>query len=100
MRSTETGSAGIGLQNALRKLYTACVKPTLTGPRRSLEKQGRLELVRETTDVIGRLLSGPRSQSVPHPSSYHRMFRQALGNRGGKAESAPAPTKDRAAASP
>ena len=100
MRSTETGSAGIALQNALRKLYTASVKPTLTGTAPFAREAGTVELVRETTDVIERLLSGPRSQSVPHPSSYHRMFRQALGNRGGKAKSAPAPTKDRAAASP
>ena len=70
MRSTEAGSAGIALQNALRKLYTASVKPTLTGTAPFAREAGTVELVRETTDVIERLLSGPRSQSVPHPSAY------------------------------
>ncbi len=86
MRSTEAGSAGIARTKRVAQIVHCKRETHLDRTAPFAREAGTVELVRETTDVIERLLSGPRSQSVPHPSSYHRMFRQALGNRGGKAE--------------
>ena len=100
MRSTETGSAGIALQNALRKLYTASAKPTLTGTAPFARDVGTVELVRETTDVIERLcieaaleLTGDNRASaaemlgLSRQSLYSKLRRFGLGQRDADADS-------------